>query len=63
LIHSAKMIWRIAFASYVQVSGVRFQQPYATHCIGIAHGMHILPQEVAFSCNLTGAKVKRLSIY
>ena len=45
------------------VSGVRFQQPILTRCLGAAYEMDFLSSLLAFSCNQIGVQVSEFGIY
>jgi hypothetical protein len=53
----------ITFASSVQVSGVRFQQPNSTRRVAIAHEMDFVSPVLVFSCNQISVQVSGFGIY
>ena len=58
-----KVIWLITFTSSIQVSGVRFQQPKSTHCVGVAHEIDFFPPGLTFSCNQISVQDSGVDIY
>jgi len=56
LVHPGGVIWVITFASSVQVSGVRCQQPNSTRCAGVARETDFLPPVLVLSFNQIGVQ-------